>query len=70
MKRNVGNAEKIVRVVVGLIAGYLGFAISPWFYVIALIAFATAAIGYCPATHLLGINTYTPKESGDAGKTN
>ena len=54
---NIGKTERIVRLVIGLIALYLGIVASPWFYLIAIVAFVTAAIRFCPLTHLLGINT-------------
>lgn len=57
MKCNVGKKERIARVIIGVIALILGFYITPWFYIIALIGFVTAAIGFCPVTHALGINT-------------
>jgi len=54
---NVGANEGIVRLAIGLIAIILGFYLSPWFYLVAVIAFLTAVLGYCPISHLLGINT-------------
>ena len=70
MKCNVGNTEKIIRVVIGLITAYLGFAVNPWFYVIAAIALLTAAVGFCPVTNLLGINTCKTKEQTGADENN
>lgn len=61
MKQNVGKTDKIIRVVVGLIAAYLGLKISAWFYLVAVIALATAATGFCGLYPLIGISTVKDK---------
>ncbi len=63
MKQNVGKTDKIIRVVVGLVAAYLGWKINAWFYLVAVIALATAATGFCALYPLLGINTCQVKVS-------
>ncbi len=67
MKCNVGNTDKIIRVVVGLIAAYLGFAVNPWFYVVTVITLVTVVVGFCPVSKLLGTNTCKTKEHGVVG---
>ncbi len=57
MKCNVGKKEKLIRIIIAVIALVLGFYITPWFYIITLIGFVTAIIGFCPITKVLGINT-------------
>lgn len=65
--RNVGTADRIVRIVVGLALLSLVF-IGPqtaWGW-IGLVAIATAVIGWCPAYTLLGVRTCkTRQDVGD-----
>jgi hypothetical protein len=58
MKQNVGNAERVIRIIVGLVLISLVFIgpQSPWGWV-GLIPLVTGAIGWCPPYSLLGINT-------------
>lgn len=58
MKQNVGNAERGVRIVVGLILISLVFIgpQSAWGW-IGLVLLATGLLGWCPPYSLLGINT-------------
>ena len=62
MKRNIGNTERIVRVVIGL--GVLSLAFvgpaSPWGY-LGLAPLVTGAVGWCPPYALLGISTCRPR---------
>lgn len=58
MQRNVGNLDRALRAVSGLVL--IGLALSGtiglWGW-IGLPLVATAAIGFCPAYPLLGLNT-------------
>ncbi|MDM8168338.1 DUF2892 domain-containing protein [Roseovarius sp.] len=59
-KQNIGNIERILRVLVGaaLILGYfLGDGAYSWLYLLGIIPLATGVIGYCPPYAWLGINT-------------
>jgi hypothetical protein len=58
MKQNVGNPERIIRIIVGLVLVSLVFIgpQSPWGW-LGLIPLATGLIGWCPPYSLLGINT-------------
>jgi hypothetical protein len=61
--RNLGHHERIIRIAIGLILLALsGFSIIPgWGDLLlmagGLIALLTGIIGYCPAWHIVGINT-------------
>jgi hypothetical protein len=57
MIKNIGTIERVIRVVLALVFAYFGFTISAWFYLLTAFALITAAIGYCPLYHLLGIST-------------
>lgn len=58
MRNNIGGAERIVRIVAGLIL--IGLAargvISLWGWV-GLLPLVTGLVGWCPPYSLLGINT-------------
>ena len=58
MKRNVGNVERVIRIIVGLIVVSLVFVgpQSAWGW-LGLIPLATGLTGWCPPYSLLGINT-------------
>jgi hypothetical protein len=57
MKSNIGSADRIIRVVIGLGIGALGIAFRSWWGLLALIPLATAAIGTCPLYLPFGIST-------------
>ncbi|HEY3365623.1 MAG TPA: DUF2892 domain-containing protein [Symbiobacteriaceae bacterium] len=66
MKVNVGTADKLVRVVIALVAGYLGYVtggVWAWVgYAVAAIMLVTAAVGFCPLYTLFGLNTCPVKK--------
>ncbi len=68
MLTNVGNVDRIARIVVGLALiawamGYVpGLGASPWGW-IGLIPLGTALAGWCPAYSILGINTCGMKKT-------
>lgn len=58
MKKNIGNTERLVRIVAGLIIISLAFVgpQSPWAF-LGIIPLLTGFIGWCPPYALLGIST-------------
>ncbi len=74
MKKNMGTADRAVRVVVaaGAVAGsgVLGFS-TAWGIVLlaaAAVMAGTAAIGYCPLYRILGITTDSGGKAGADGQ--
>lgn len=60
MKANVGSADRIVRIVIGLALLSLLFILpAPQKYLglIGIVPILTAVINFCPLYSLLGINT-------------
>lgn len=58
MEANIGQTDKIIRIVAGLVLLSLAF-VGPktaWGF-IGLVPLATAFINFCPAYKLLGMNT-------------
>ncbi len=70
MKRNVGNTDRIIRVVLGAVAVVLGAAAQgTWLIVggvVGVVLIGTALTGRCPAYMPFGINTCSLKERGQA----
>lgn len=57
MKMNVGKADRIVRIVLGLVIIGIGVWLKSWWGLIGLIPLGTALINFCPIYHLLGVST-------------
>ena len=58
MKQNVGSADRVVRIVLGLAIVSLAFwgPKSPWAY-LGLLPLMTGVVGYCWLYTLLGVST-------------
>jgi hypothetical protein len=58
MQRNVGNIDKLLRVIAGIVLIAMVFVgpQTPWGW-IGLIPLATAAMSWCPLYNLVGITT-------------
>ena len=64
MKQNIGNVERILRIVVGaalVVAAAMG-AIGWWGW-LGLIPLATGLVGWCPPYALFGISTCKTKQT-------
>jgi len=61
MKRNVGNAERVARVTIGVILLAL-VVVGPqtWWGLIGLVPIVTALWGWCPLWSALGVSTHRP----------
>lgn len=57
MKLNMGNIDRVIRVLLGLAIGILGIVFKSWLGLIGLVLLATAAIGFCPLYLPFGIST-------------
>jgi hypothetical protein len=61
MKANVGNIDKIIRIVIGLVIIIWGIAAGSWWGLIGLIPLITGVINWCPLYSLLGLSTKKAK---------
>lgn len=59
MTANVGSADKIIRIVLGLVILVVGYLNESWWGLVGIVPLVTAFIGFCPAYSLLGISTKT-----------
>ncbi len=57
MQANIGTADKIARVLIGLTLLVLGIAFKSWWGVIGVLPVLTAFVGICPAYLPFGIST-------------
>ena len=62
MKTNVGSADKIIRVVAGVVVIGWGFYAKNWLGAIGIVPLATAAMGWCPLYSIFGIKTCPMKK--------
>ena len=47
MENNIKKTDKIIRVVIAIVAAILGLYISPWYYVITVLALITVIVSHC-----------------------
>lgn len=57
MARNVGNVDRLVRFILGVVVIAAGFVFQTWLGALGLIFVGTALIGFCPLYTLFGIST-------------
>jgi len=66
MKKNVGSADRVIRIILGIVFLILFFLVSSTvlkiiFAVLGIVGVVTAATGSCPSYNLLRINTIRAK---------
>jgi DUF2892 family protein len=60
MKANIGNADRVIRLIVGLALISMLFVLhgpARWFGLVGLIPLLTGLIRYCPLYSILGLNS-------------
>lgn len=62
MRPNVGGADRIIRIIIGLIIIGIGFYYHSWWGVIGVMPLATGLFRFCGLYPLLGISTCRTKE--------
>jgi hypothetical protein len=61
MKKNVGNIDMIIRIILAVIIAAIGWYYQSWWGLVALVPLVTAFIRFCPAWAILGISTSDKK---------
>lgn len=56
MKKNVGSADKMIRIVLGVVIAALGIYFKSWWGLVGIVPLATAFMNWCPAFSLLGVS--------------
>ncbi|MBL8165665.1 MAG: DUF2892 domain-containing protein [Anaerolineae bacterium] len=54
---NVGNTDRIVRIVLGLVIVAAGLYFQSWLALLAIIPLGTALLGTCPLYSIFGFST-------------
>jgi hypothetical protein len=62
MEKNIGNTDRIVRLILGLVILGSGVYYGSWLGVLGLVPLYTTISGWCPLYSLLGISTRGKKE--------
>ncbi len=57
MEKNIGTADRVARIIIGLILLALGYMYGSWWGIIGLIPLLTGLIGWCALYKILGIST-------------
>lgn len=69
MTTNVGTADRVIRVVLAVVAAIVGFSVGAGsvlgivLLVLAAVLLVTAAVGFCPLYRLVGLSTSKAKQS-------
>ena len=62
MKKNIGNTDRTVIVVLSVIIAAIGYYYKSWWGLVAFVPLATSYIGFCPLYKVLGISSCSKKE--------
>jgi len=65
MTHNVGTADRVIRVALGLAVGAAGLYYQSWLGLFGLVFLGTAAVGWCPAYLPFGISTCSMRTQGE-----
>ncbi len=57
MKKNVGSIDKIIRIILAIIIGALGYYYQTWWGLVAIVPVATAFMNFCPLYPIFGISS-------------
>lgn len=63
MKQNVGNTDRMIRTIAGLVIMVIGLMNHSWLGLIGLVPIATGLYRSCPAYSILGKSTCSPEEA-------
>ena len=57
MKKNMGNTDRVIRIIIAVVVAALGFYFKSWWGLLAIVPLATALIRWCPLYLPFGIKT-------------
>jgi hypothetical protein len=63
MKTNVGNIDKILRIVLGIVVIVLGFVFQSWWGLIGVVLLFTGLLNFCPIYSIFGLSTKPKTEA-------
>jgi hypothetical protein len=57
MKKNVGNIDKVIRIILGVVIIVFGIYNQSWWGLVGIVPLFTAFISWCPVYSLIGVST-------------
>jgi len=57
MKKNVGSADKVFRVILGIVVILLGIIFHSWWGLVGIIPLFTGLVNFCPLYAVLKLST-------------
>ena len=57
MKKNMGNTDRVLRMILSIVIAGVGYYYKSWWGLLAFVPLVTAFTGFCPLYRLIGINT-------------
>jgi hypothetical protein len=57
MIKNVGSADRNIRIVLGIAIIIIGVAMQSWWGLVGLVPLLTAGLNFCPLYSIFGIST-------------
>ena len=63
MKKNAGTIDRILRIVIGIVALGAGYYYESWWGLVGIVPLLTAAMGSCPLYSIFGLSTCPMKAS-------
>lgn len=63
MKPNVGSADKVIRIILGIVIIALGFIFQSWWGLVGIVPLLTGLFNFCPAYSLIGVSTKAKVET-------
>lgn len=61
VKTNVGNTDRVVRLVLAILITAVGVYFKSWWGLLAIVPLATALTSFCPVYKIFGLNTCSTK---------
>jgi len=65
MKRNIGNVDRWIRIILGLVIIAVGIIFQSWWGALGLLPLLTGFVRFCPAYLPFGIKTCKSKPESD-----
>jgi hypothetical protein len=65
MKKNMGNTDRIIRAIAGVLILAAGIILHSWWGALGAVLLATSMISFCPLYTLIGANTCGRCENGE-----
>ncbi len=62
MKANMGSADRVIRVIAGLVIVGVGWDNHSWWALVGLLPILTAVVGFCPGYLPFGFSTRKPDD--------